>query len=111
MQLILIKMPGNRQYKPCLYLYNKIDQVSCEEVDQLARMPHSMVGSVAQRFNIGEPMEDDLLKQNLWKYLGLTRIYTKRKGKSGDGNPSTGLFYAHLIFVPYILDTSNVAMF
>ena len=62
-------------------MYNKIDAVTIEEVDQLARMPHSMVGSVAQRFNIGEPMEDDLLKQNLWKYLGLTRIYTKRKGK------------------------------
>jgi len=75
---------GNRQYKPCLYLYNKIDAVTIEEVDQLARMPHSMVGSVAQRFNIGEPMEDDLLKQNLWKYLGLTRIYTKRKGSPPD---------------------------
>lgn len=29
-------------------------------------------------------MEEDLLKQNLWKYLGLTRIYTKRKGKVAD---------------------------
>lgn len=75
---------GNRQYKPCLYLYNKIDAVTIEEVDQLARMPHSMVGSVAKRFNIGEPMEDDLLKQNLWKYLGLTRVYTKRKGSPPD---------------------------
>jgi ribosome-interacting GTPase 1 len=72
---------GNRQYKPCLYLYNKIDCVTIEELDQLARMPQSMVGSVAQMFNIGEPLEDDLLKQNLWKYLRLTRIYTKRKGE------------------------------
>ena len=71
---------GNREYKPCLYLYNKIDTITIEEVDQLARMPYSMVGSVNQRFNISEPLEDDLLKQNLWKYLGLTRIYTKRKG-------------------------------
>lgn len=72
---------GNRQYKPCLYLYNKIDAVTIEEVDQLARMPHSMVGSVNEMFNIGEPLEDDLLKQNLWKYLELTRVYTKRKGE------------------------------
>lgn len=72
---------GNRQYKPCLYLYNKIDTVTIEEVDKLARMPHSVVGSVAQHFNIGEPDEDDLLKSKLWEYLGLTRIYTKRKGK------------------------------
>ena len=72
---------GNRQYKPCLYLYNKIDTVTIEEVDKLARMPYSVVGSVAQHFNIGEPDEDDLLKSTLWEYLGLTRIYTKRKGK------------------------------
>jgi len=76
---------GNRQYKPCLYLYNKIDMVTIEEVDQLARMPHSMVGSVAKAFNVShDPKEDDLLKQNLWKYLGLTRIYTKRKGSPPD---------------------------
>jgi ribosome-interacting GTPase 1 len=62
-------------------LYNKIDAVTIEEVDQLARMPHSMVGSVNEMFNIGEPLEDDLLKQNLWKYLELTRVYTKRKGE------------------------------
>lgn len=72
---------ANREYKPCLYLYNKIDTVTIEEVDQLARMPHSIVGSVACNFNIGGPFDDDFLKQNLWKYLGLTRIYTKRKGK------------------------------
>lgn len=72
---------GNREYKPCLYLYNKIDTVTIEEVDQLARMPHSIVGSVAMGYNIGGPLDDDLIKQKLWQYLGLTRVYTKRKGK------------------------------
>jgi small GTP-binding protein len=72
---------GNREYKPCLYLYNKIDTVTVEEVDQLARMPNSIVGSVAQGFNISGPFEDDRLKQMMWDYLGLTRVYTKRKGK------------------------------
>lgn len=75
---------GNRQYKPCLYLYNKIDTVTVEEVDQLARMPHSVVGSVRSHFNIGEPLEDDVLKAKMWEYLGLTRIYTKRKGSAPD---------------------------
>lgn len=77
---------GNRQYKPCLYLYNKIDMVTIEEVDALARMPHSMVGSVQEHLNIGEPDEDDRLKQTLWQYLGLTRVYTKRKGSPPDLN-------------------------
>ena len=45
-------------------------------------MPHSVVGSVRSMFNIGEPLEDDTLKARLWEYLGLTRIYTKRKGKA-----------------------------
>jgi len=71
---------GNREYKPCLYFYNKIDTVTIEEIDQLARQPHSVVGSVAQHFNIGHPLDDDFLKQLMWKYLGLTRCYTKRKG-------------------------------
>lgn len=75
---------GNRMYKPCLYLYNKIDTVTIEEVDQLARLPHAVVGSVKSNFNIGEPLEDDLLKAKLWEYLGLTRIYTKRKGSPPD---------------------------
>jgi uncharacterized protein len=75
---------GNREYKPCLYLYNKIDTVTIEEVDTLARMPHSIVGSVSMGFNIGHPLEDDVVKQMLWRYLGLTRVYTKRKGSPPD---------------------------
>jgi uncharacterized protein len=71
---------GNREYKPCLYLYNKIDTITIEEIDGLARMPHSIVGSVAKHYNIAEPLEDDPLKAMMWQYLGLTRIYTKRKG-------------------------------
>ena len=34
---------GNRKYLPCLYVYNKIDQIPLEEVDRLARQPHSVV--------------------------------------------------------------------
>jgi hypothetical protein len=44
------------------YFYNKIDTITIEEVDQLARMPHSLVGSVKKRYNIAEPLEDDPLK-------------------------------------------------
>ena len=41
-------------------------------------------GFVNQHFNIGEAHEDDLLKAKMWEYLGLTRIYTKRKGQPPD---------------------------
>ena len=76
---------GNRLYKPCLYFYNKIDTITMEEVDKLARMPYSCVGSVKSGFNINpDHRQDDLLKQEMWRYLGLTRIYTKRKGQQPD---------------------------
>ena len=29
---------GNRIYMPCLYVFNKIDQISLEEVDKIARI-------------------------------------------------------------------------
>lgn len=75
---------GNRVYKPCCYFYNKIDTITIEEVDQLARMPYSLVGSVMKKYNVAEPLEDDPLKAMIWEYLGLTRVYTKRKGQPPD---------------------------
>ena len=32
---------GNRIYMPCLYVFNKIDQISLEEVDRIARTKNS----------------------------------------------------------------------
>ena len=32
---------GNRIYMRCLYVFNKIDQISLEEVDKIARTPNS----------------------------------------------------------------------
>jgi len=75
---------ANRQYMPCIYFYNKIDTITIEEIDQLARMPHSLVGSVHKGFNIAEFYQDDPLKALIWRYLGLTRVYTKRKGQGPD---------------------------
>ena len=34
---------GNRKYLKCLYVYNKIDTISLEEVDELARVKHNIV--------------------------------------------------------------------
>lgn len=34
---------ANRVYLPCLYVHNKIDQISIEEVDRIARQPNSVV--------------------------------------------------------------------
>ena len=69
---------GNRKYVRCLYVYNKIDTLSIEEVDQLARLPDSVVISIYMDLNI------DYLLQKMWQYMGLIRIYTKRRGQAPD---------------------------
>lgn len=71
---------GNRKYVDALYLYNKIDLVSVEDVDEIARRPDSAVISVNMKLNI-----DHLLKQ-IWNRLELVRIYTKKPGCAPDFN-------------------------
>ena len=69
---------GNRHYVKCLYVYNKIDTVSIEDVDQLARLPNTTVISSGMKLGL------DLLKEKVWEMLGLVRVYTKKKGSPPD---------------------------
>lgn len=68
----------NRQYIRCLYLYSKIDAVSLEEVDRLAHDENSVVMSCYMHLNL------DYVVEQIWQYLGLCRVYTKRQGASPD---------------------------
>uniref|UniRef100_A0A6B2G5R4 Developmentally-regulated GTP-binding protein 1 n=1 Tax=Myxobolus squamalis TaxID=59785 RepID=A0A6B2G5R4_MYXSQ len=69
---------GNRIYIPCIYVLNKIDQISIEELDILYRVPHCIPISAHHRWNF-----DDLLEM-IWNYLDLIRIYTKPRGNLPD---------------------------
>ena len=69
---------GNRKYVKCLYAYNKIDVISLEEVDQLARQPMSVPMSCYQRLNL------DGLLDRIWEELALVRVYTKKTGSKPD---------------------------
>lgn len=69
---------GNRRYIRCLYVYNKVDSLSIEEVDEIARKPDSLVISVHLNLNL------DYMLHKMWEYLGLLRIYTKRRGAPPD---------------------------
>lgn len=71
---------GNRVYIPCIYLLNKIDQISIEELDIIYKIPHTVPISAHHKWNF-----DDLLEK-MWVYLNLTRIYTKPKGQLPDYN-------------------------
>ena len=63
---------GNRKYLPCLYAYNKIDQLSMEEIDRLAKLPNSVVVACEQELNIA------YLKKRIWRALDMLRVYSKR---------------------------------
>eukprot|EP00753_Platysulcus_tardus_P004681 PLAT12575.1.p2 GENE.PLAT12575.1~~PLAT12575.1.p2 ORF type:complete len:264 (+),score=155.64 PLAT12575.1:518-1309(+) len=69
---------GNRKYVRCLYVYNKIDQVTMEDIDELARRKDSTVISCNMHLNT------DRLLAHMWRMLGLTRVFTKRKGAPPD---------------------------
>lgn len=43
---------GNRKYCKCLYVYNKIDTISIEEVDEISRDPLSATVSVTYQLGL-----------------------------------------------------------
>ena len=71
-------MEGNRRFIKCLYCYNKIDQVTMEEVDVLASQPNSIVVSCHANLNL------DRLLSKMWDMLALVRVYTRRRGEPPD---------------------------
>lgn len=72
--LIDIIMKDHRKYIRCLYVYNKIDSISLDHLDKLAREPHTVVMSCEMDLGLRDVID------RCWKELNLMRIYTKRKG-------------------------------
>ncbi|KAI5405179.1 Developmentally-regulated G-protein 3 [Lathyrus oleraceus] len=69
---------GSRIYTPCIYVVNKIDQITLEELEILDKLPHYCPVSAHLEWNL------DGLLDKVWEYLCLTRIYTKPKGMNPD---------------------------
>mmetsp|Transcript_139657 Transcript_139657/g.243079 ORF Transcript_139657/g.243079 Transcript_139657/m.243079 type:complete len:413 (+) Transcript_139657:87-1325(+) len=67
-----------RKYCKCLYVYNKIDQLSISQVEEIARQPFTITISVRSKLNL------DGLLERIWQELDLKRIYTKKKGMFPD---------------------------
>ncbi|KAK7724540.1 Ribosome-interacting GTPase 2 [Botryosphaeria dothidea] len=71
-------MKEHRKYIRCLYVYNKIDSVSLDFLDKLAREPHTVVMSCELDLGIQDVVD------RCWKELRLIRVYTKRQGVDPD---------------------------
>jgi hypothetical protein len=69
---------GNRVYIPAIYVLNKIDAISIEELDLLYKIPMSVPVSSREWWNIDELLE------KMWQTLSLVRVYTKPRGQAPD---------------------------
>ena len=71
-------LEGNRKYVRCLYVYNKTDALTIEEVDQLSRRPDSVCISCHLELGLDQMLE------RMWDAMGLVRVYTKKTGARPD---------------------------
>lgn len=69
---------GGIQYVPCLYVLNKVDGITMEELELLDKVPHYVPISAHKEWNF-----DELLSKT-WDYCNMARIYTKPKGSIPD---------------------------
>jgi len=76
--LIDVIMKDHRKYIRCLYVYNKIDAVSLDFLDSLAREPQTVVMSCELDLGVQDVVD------RCWLELRLIRLYTKRKGADPD---------------------------
>jgi ribosome-interacting GTPase 1 len=60
---------GNRKYMPAIYVLNKIDQLTIEELDIIAELPHHCPISAHHDWNIDE------LREMIWEYCKMLRMY------------------------------------
>eukprot|EP00756_Hemistasia_phaeocysticola_P065607 Hpha_TRINITY_DN8665_c0_g1::TRINITY_DN8665_c0_g1_i1::g.168854::m.168854 len=65
-------------YIPAIYVMNKIDQISVQELDIIDRIPHNCPVSAHHNWNL------DGLLEVIWDHLGLLRAYTKPRGQIPD---------------------------
>lgn len=71
-------MKDHRKYIRCLYVYNKIDGVSLDFLNEIAHEPHTAVMSCELDLGVEDVVD------RIWKELRLIRLYTKRKGEEPD---------------------------
>lgn len=71
---IIDVIEGNRVYLPCIYVVNKVDAISMEELELYDRLPHYVPISSNLDWNL------DGLLEAMWDKLNLLRVYTKPRG-------------------------------
>ena len=71
---------GSRTYIPAIYVVNKIDQITVEELNVMDQLPNYCPISSYHEWNM------DGLVEMIWDKLDVVRVYTKPKGTLPDYN-------------------------
>ncbi|KAK4685641.1 developmentally-regulated GTP-binding protein, partial [Tremellales sp. Uapishka_1] len=71
---------GTRKYLPAITVINKIDGVSMETLDQMAREGDGKNVMISCEVDLGL----DWLLEEIWRQLGLVKVYTKKRGFQPD---------------------------
>ena len=61
-------LEGNRRYVPCIYVLNKVDRISMEDLKILEKFPHYVPISGMEEWNFEE------LFETIWDYLDFIRV-------------------------------------
>ena len=85
-------MKDHRKYIRCLYVYNKIDGVSLDFLNELAHEPYTAVMSCELDLGVQDVVE------RIWKELRLIRLYTKRYVLHSHSH-SHSHFYSHCVLL------------
>lgn len=69
---------GNRVYMPCIYILNKIDQISIEELDVIYKIPHCVPISAHHKWNFDDckccRSHLDSCDSSRWKWRGFITL-------------------------------------
>uniref|UniRef100_A0A8C4LQL1 OBG-type G domain-containing protein n=1 Tax=Equus asinus TaxID=9793 RepID=A0A8C4LQL1_EQUAS len=87
----------SRVYIPCIYVLNKIDEISVKELDIIYKVPHCVAISAHHCWNF-----DDLLEK-IWAYLKLVRIYIRPKGQLPDHRSPVVVHYPRTMVEDFCL--------
>lgn len=75
---IIDVIEGNRVYMPIIYVLNKVDAISIEELDLLGELPNVVPISAKDDLGFEELLE------TIWERCNMLRVYTKPKGQVPD---------------------------
>lgn len=71
-------LEGNRKYIPVLYVMNKVDTISPQELDLLHEDPNSVPIAANEKWCL------EYLVERIWRRMNMVRVFTKPRGQIPD---------------------------